>query len=83
MMLAMAYDEDLADRIRSLLADEPDLSEMRMFGGLAFLLAGNMSVAASDRFTASLLRRGGCGAAPVGKVAHAPARVSNGPVLGG
>ena len=49
MMLAMAYDEDLADRIRSLLADEPDLSVMRMFGGLAFLIAGNMSVAASGQ----------------------------------
>jgi len=49
MMLAMAYDEDLANRIRSLLADEPGLSEMRMFGGLAFLIAGNMSVAASGQ----------------------------------
>ncbi len=45
----MAYDEDLADRIRELIADEPDLSEMRMFGGLAFLIAGNMSVAASGQ----------------------------------
>ncbi len=45
----MAYDEDLADRIRELIADEPDLSEMRMFGGLAFLIGGNMSVAASGQ----------------------------------
>jgi TfoX/Sxy family transcriptional regulator of competence genes len=45
----MAYDEDLADRIRELLADEPDLTEKRMFGGLAFLIAGNMAVAASSQ----------------------------------
>ena len=45
----MAYDEDLADRIRELLADEPDLTEKRMFGGLAFLVAGNMAVAASGQ----------------------------------
>ncbi len=43
----MAYDEDLADRIREQMADEPDVREQRMFGGLAFLVAGNMSVAAS------------------------------------
>ena len=45
----MAYDEDLADRIRELLAGEPDVTEMRMFGGLAFLLGGNMSVAVSGQ----------------------------------
>ena len=43
----MAYDEDLANRIRELIADEPDLTEKRMFGGLAFLIGGHMSVAAS------------------------------------
>lgn len=43
----VAYDEDLAKRIRELIADEPDLSEQKMFGGLAFLIGGNMSVAAS------------------------------------
>src|SRR3712207_5407595 len=42
----MAYDEELADRIRGVLAGEPDLSERKMFGGLAFLIAGNMAVAA-------------------------------------
>ena len=46
---AVAYDEDLADRIRDVLADEPDLTEKKMFGGLAFLIAGNMAVAASGR----------------------------------
>jgi TfoX/Sxy family transcriptional regulator of competence genes len=43
----MAYDEDLAERIRDLLAGEPALSEQKMFGGLAFLLGGNMAVCAS------------------------------------
>ena len=45
----VAYDEDLADRIRELLAHESGVSEQRMFGGLAFLVGGNMAVAASGR----------------------------------
>lgn len=45
----MAYDEDLANRIRELLADQDGVSEMTMFGGLAFLLGGNMAVAASGQ----------------------------------
>jgi hypothetical protein len=49
MMLRMAYDEDLANRNRELLADDPDITEMRMFGGLAFLVGGHMSVAASGQ----------------------------------
>jgi hypothetical protein len=44
----MAYDQELAHRVRELLADEPGLSEMRMFGGLAFLLDGNMAVGLSS-----------------------------------
>jgi hypothetical protein len=43
----MAYDEDLANRLRELLADEDAIAEKKMFGGLAFLLHGNMSVSAS------------------------------------
>jgi TfoX/Sxy family transcriptional regulator of competence genes len=43
----MAYDEDLANRIRELLADEEAITERKMFGGLAFLLRGHMSVSAS------------------------------------
>ncbi|MFZ0141231.1 MAG: TfoX/Sxy family protein [Aeromicrobium sp.] len=43
----MAYDEDLAARIRELLGSESGVTEKRMFGGLAFLVNGNMSVAAS------------------------------------
>jgi TfoX/Sxy family transcriptional regulator of competence genes len=45
----MAYDEELADRIRELVAGESDLAEQKMFGGLAFLIAGNMAVAASGQ----------------------------------
>jgi hypothetical protein len=45
----MAYDEDLANRIRELLAAEPGVVEKKMFGGLAFLIGGNMSVAASGQ----------------------------------
>ena len=45
----MPYDEDLAHRIRELVAGEPDVTEKRMFGGLAFLVGGNMSVAASGQ----------------------------------
>jgi hypothetical protein len=43
----MAYDENLANRLRQLLADEDAITEKRMFGGLAFLLHGNMTVSAS------------------------------------
>ena len=45
----MAYDEDLADRIRGLLATDHDVVEKKMFGGLAFLIGGNMSVSASGQ----------------------------------
>ena len=45
----MAYDEDLANRIRELLVVREGRREKRMFGGLAFLINGNMSVAASGR----------------------------------
>jgi hypothetical protein len=45
----MAYDEELAARVRDLLAGEPDLTEQKMFGGLAFLIGGNMAVAASGQ----------------------------------
>ena len=45
----MAYDEALADRIRELASGERSLSEKKMFGGLAFLVNGNMAVAASGQ----------------------------------
>jgi hypothetical protein len=45
----VAYDQDLADRIRELVVGETDLTEKKMFGGLAFLIGGNMAVAASGQ----------------------------------
>ena len=45
----MAYDEELAGRIRELVAGEEELTEKEMFGGLAFLIGGNMAVAASGQ----------------------------------
>ena len=45
----MAYDEALAERIRALLAGEEGVTEKKMFGGLAFLIGGNMSVSASGQ----------------------------------
>jgi TfoX/Sxy family transcriptional regulator of competence genes len=45
----MAYDEQLAERIRELLGDETALTEQKMFGGLAFLVGGNMAVSASGQ----------------------------------
>ena len=45
----MAYDENLADRIRELIAGEAGRTEQKMFGGLAFLIGGNMAVAASGQ----------------------------------
>ena len=45
----MAYDEELANRIRELVGSEDGLTEQKMFGGLAFLIGGNMAVAASGQ----------------------------------
>lgn len=45
----MAYDEELATRIRELLASETGVSEKKMFGGLAFLINGHMAIAASGQ----------------------------------
>jgi TfoX/Sxy family transcriptional regulator of competence genes len=45
----MAYDEDLADRIRDAIPDHDGVTERKMFGGHAFLLNGNMAVAASGQ----------------------------------
>ena len=45
----MAYDEDLANRLRELLAGESGVTEQRMFGGLAFLVGGKMAVAVSGQ----------------------------------
>jgi hypothetical protein len=45
----VAYDEALADRIRALVAGEASLTEKKMFGGLGFMVGGNMAVAASGQ----------------------------------
>jgi TfoX/Sxy family transcriptional regulator of competence genes len=45
----MAYDEDLANRLREIVGPERGLSERRMFGGLAFLINGNMAISASGQ----------------------------------
>ena len=45
----MGYDHELADRIREVVAGAEGVAEQRMFGGLAFLINGNMSVAASGQ----------------------------------
>jgi TfoX/Sxy family transcriptional regulator of competence genes len=45
----MAYDEELANRVRESVQGEKGLTEKRMFGGLAFLINGNMAVSASGQ----------------------------------
>lgn len=45
----MTHDADLADRLRALLSGEPTVVEKRMFGGLAFLVAGHLAVSASGQ----------------------------------
>ncbi len=45
----MAYDEELAERIRDELRDQPDVVEKKMFGALAFLVGGSMAVAATGQ----------------------------------
>jgi TfoX/Sxy family transcriptional regulator of competence genes len=45
----VAYDEELAERIRELIGGEPGRTEKKMFGGLAFLVGGNMAIAASGQ----------------------------------
>jgi len=46
---AMAYEQELAGRIRQLIGSDPELTEKKMFGGLAFLIRGNMTIAASSQ----------------------------------
>jgi TfoX/Sxy family transcriptional regulator of competence genes len=46
---AVPYDEELADRIRELVGTEQGVQEKKMFGGLAFLISGNMAIAASGQ----------------------------------
>ena len=46
---AMAYDEALANRIRDHIGPDPELTEKKMFGGLAFLIRGHMAISASGQ----------------------------------
>ena len=45
----MAYDQELAQRLREILGSEPDVSEKKMFGGVAFLVRGAMAISASGK----------------------------------
>jgi TfoX/Sxy family transcriptional regulator of competence genes len=45
----MAYDDELADRVRECVAQEKGVTEKRMFGGLAFLINGHMAVSAGNK----------------------------------
>jgi hypothetical protein len=45
----MAYDQELAGRMRQLIGNDPELTEQKTFGGLAFLIRGNMAIAASGQ----------------------------------
>ncbi len=47
-IVAMVYDQEFAGRIRQLIGSDPELTEKKMFGGLAFLIRGNMAIAASS-----------------------------------
>jgi TfoX N-terminal domain len=76
-VLALAYDEDLANRVRELIGRADGLTEVRMFGGLSFLLDGNLCVAVSSR--GGILVRIGPEAA---EAASARAHCSR-PVMGG
>jgi len=78
----VAYDEALAQRIRSLLAGEPNVTEKRMFGGLAFLIGGNMAVSAS-REGGLLLRCEPAQTADLVQQAHASTAVMQGRAMEG
>src|SRR5437763_1647366 len=73
----MAYDEQIAHRVRELLALEDGIDERRMFGGLAFLAGGNLVLAVSGR-DALLLRLGPEGAAAAAARAHVSPAVMRG-----
>ncbi len=72
----MAFDEIVAGRIRTLLVDEPNITEMRMFGGLAFLVKGNMAVVAGSK--GGVMVRTDAGDADASYLADAAPMVMNG-----
>jgi TfoX/Sxy family transcriptional regulator of competence genes len=73
----VAYDEEMAHRVRELLGAEDGLSEKRMFGGLSFLLHGNLAVAVSGR-GALLVRVGPDAAAQAAAQPHAEPAIMRG-----
>lgn len=77
----MAFDEILAGQVRTLLVDESDVTEKRMFGGLAFLVAGHMAVAVSGG--GGLMVRTAPSEAQAPYFAHAEPMVMNGRELAG
>jgi TfoX/Sxy family transcriptional regulator of competence genes len=78
----MTYDEDLANRIREIVGTERGVSEKRMFGGLAFLVNGNMSVSASGQ-GGILLRVDPAQTAKLASQAHASVAVMRGREMDG
>jgi TfoX/Sxy family transcriptional regulator of competence genes len=73
----VAYDEDMAHRVRELLGLEEGVDERRMFGGLAFMVGGNLALAVSSR-DALLVRLGAEGAAAAAARPHVRAAVMGG-----
>jgi TfoX/Sxy family transcriptional regulator of competence genes len=59
MIVRMAYDEDLANRIRGLMASEDGYREQKMFGGIGFMIDGHMAVGVSKEETEALLAKPG------------------------
>lgn len=77
----MAFDEILAGRIRTLVVDEVGVTEKHMFGGLAFLLHGNMAVAANS--TGDLMLRTDPSAAGAPYLAEAEPQIMRGRAMAG
>ncbi|TIC80609.1 TfoX/Sxy family protein [Nocardioides sp. GY 10113] len=77
----MAYDEALATRIREMLEGSPGLTEKRMFGGLAFLLDGNMAVVASGQ-GGLMVRVGDAAPALLGSTPAVPVEMRGRPMSG-
>jgi hypothetical protein len=78
----MAYDEEMAHRVRELVAAECELDERPMFGGLSFMVGGNLAVAVSGR-GALLVRVGPDAAADATAAPHAEQAVMRGRVMRG
>jgi hypothetical protein len=55
-LVAMAYDQELDGRIRQRIGSDPELTEKKMFGELAFLVRGNIAIARAAPWFASILR---------------------------